>query len=328
MMSISVVLCTYNRCESLARALTSAAALVLPDSIQWEVLVVDNNSRDRTREVIENFCRQHPGRFRYVFESRQGLANARNAGIREAQGEIIAFMDDDVSVDSAWLENLTAKLRTREWAGAGGRIVPERTFSPPAWLSLNGPCNLGGVLALFDLGDKAGELDQPPFGANMAFRRETFEKYGGFRVDLGRVGNNLMSGEDTEFGRRLLAAGERLWYEPSAVVYHAMQEDRLKKEYFQTWWFAYGRTLVREDGRRPDIWGIPRRYFSFVRLGIRLAGNTLKWMLTVKPQQRFFYKVIVWMTAGQIVEGYHLWFGAKGQSHLDGSIGAGSLFRL
>jgi glycosyltransferase involved in cell wall biosynthesis len=324
MMGISVVLCTYNRCQSLATALESAAALKVPESSWLEILVVDNNSRDRTREVIESFCRKHPDRFRYVFESRQGLANARNAGIREARGGIIVFMDDDVAVDPEWVEVLTAKLRTGEWAGVGGRVVPERAFSAPAWLSIK---NLGGVLALFDLGDKAGKLDQPPYGANMAFRKEMFQKHGGFRADLGRIGNNLLSGEDTEFGRRLLDAGERLWYEPSAIVYHTTQEDRLKKEYFLTWWFAYGRTLVRQDGRRPPILGIPRGYFSMARLGTRLAGNTIRWMLAIRPEKRFFSKVIVWMTVGQIAEGFNLWFRPKGKDLQNETINAGSFSR-
>jgi glucosyl-dolichyl phosphate glucuronosyltransferase len=324
MARISVVLCTYNRCRSLSTALESAAALTCPSSSQLEIIVVDNNSRDKTREVIESFCRKYPDRFRYVFESRQGLANARNAGIREARGEIIVFMDDDVTVDPGWVETLTARLHTGEWAGAGGRVAPERAFSPPAWLCLK---SLGGVLALFDVGDQPGQLHQPPYGANMAFRKEMFEKHGGFRSDLGRIGNHLLSGEDTEFGRRLLDAGERLWYEPSAVVYHAMQEDRLKKEYFLTWWFAYGRTLVRQDGKRPHILGIPRGYFSMARLGTRLAGNTVRWMVTVKPQKRFFSKVIVWMTVGQIAEGFQLWFGAKENGIQEGAMSARTLSR-
>ena len=85
-MKITLILCTYNRCQTLAKALGSVAASTLPDSLKWEVVVVDNNSTDQTREVIEDFCRRHPGRFRYVFEPQQGLSHARNAGIREAQG--------------------------------------------------------------------------------------------------------------------------------------------------------------------------------------------------------------------------------------------------
>ena len=80
-MKITVILCTYNHCQSLRRALESAAALRLPESDEWEVLVVDNNSNDKTREVVQNFCCRYPGRFRYVFEQRQGKSQALNAGV-------------------------------------------------------------------------------------------------------------------------------------------------------------------------------------------------------------------------------------------------------
>src|SRR5271163_1575532 len=107
-MKITVILCTYNRAHSISMALESVLASVLPPDVEWEVLVVDNNSKDQTRAVANEFCIRHPGRVRYLFEEHQGLSNARNAGIREARGEIIAFTDDDVTVDSTWLQNLTA----------------------------------------------------------------------------------------------------------------------------------------------------------------------------------------------------------------------------
>ena len=125
-MKITIILCTYNRCGSLAKALQSASALRLPDSDEWEVLVVDNNSSDKTREVVEEFRGRYPGRFRYLFEPQQGKSYALNAGVREARGDVLAFTDDDVTFEPMWLQNLTASLRTGEWAGAGGRTLPPR----------------------------------------------------------------------------------------------------------------------------------------------------------------------------------------------------------
>ena len=100
-MRITVILCTLNRCQSLAETLESIAISTLPDSVDWEILVVDNNSTDHTREVVEEFGRRYPDRFRYIFEPRPGKSYALNAGIREAQGEILAFTDDDVTVEPA-----------------------------------------------------------------------------------------------------------------------------------------------------------------------------------------------------------------------------------
>ncbi len=156
-MNTTVVLCTCNRCESLAKALASAARLQLPESVDWEVLVVDNNSSDRTREVVQEYCGRFPGRFRYLFEPRQGKSHALNAGIREARGEIIAFIDDDVVVEPTWLSNLTAGLHDGQWAGAGGRILPQAPFEPPDWIPLQDRYALA-PLALFDPDLAAGQL--------------------------------------------------------------------------------------------------------------------------------------------------------------------------
>lgn len=307
-MEISVILCTYNRCQSLAKALGSVALSTLPESVDWEVLVVDNNSRDQTREVVEDFCRRYPGHIRYLFEPRQGKSYALNAGIREARGDILAFVDDDATAEPGWLQNLTAALQDGEWAGAGGRIFPAQTSSLPDWLAPDGPYSMLGVLcAHFDLGDTPCELNQPPYGTNMAFRKKVFEKHGGFRTDLGPGPGNELRNEDTEFGRRLLAAGERLRYEPSAIVYHPVPEKRIEKDFFLAWWFDWGRAMVREWGRGPDIWGIPRPYLNILAVGINaVVPNLRRWMLALNPQRRFYWKCRVWVAAGEIQEFYRL----------------------
>jgi glucosyl-dolichyl phosphate glucuronosyltransferase len=300
-MNITVILCTYNRCQTLAKALASVAVSTLPESIEWEVLVVDNNSTDRTREVVEDYCRLYPGQFRYLFEPQPGKSHALKAGIQTARGDILAFMDDDVTVEPTWLQNLTAALHDGQWVGAGGRILPEQTFSPPRWLPLQDRYALA-PLVLFDLGPRAGALTEPPFGTNMAFQKKVFEKYDGFRTDLGPRPGSEIRNEDTEFGHRLLAAGERLRYEPSAVVYHSVSENRVQKEYFLAWWF---------DKARADIWqgGIPcdtRWFVAGIPLYLfrRLAVWTVRWMVAVEPSRRFSNKIKAWTVAGQILECY------------------------
>ena len=160
------------------------------------------------------------------------------------------------------------------------------------------------MLALFDLGDEAGELRQAPFGTNMAFQRKMFEKHGNFRTDMGPCPGSEIRNEDTEFGRRLLAAGERLRYEPSAIVHHAVPEKRLGRAYFLAFWFDHGRASAREWRKRPDILGVPRECFWILKLGATLTGRVLRWMLTLNPQRRFYHKGLVWMTVGNIVELY------------------------
>jgi len=295
--------CTYNRGESLATALESVAASHMPDSVDWEVLVVDNNSTDRTRAVVEEFCQRPHSRFRYIFEHQQGKSYALNTGIHEARGEILAFLDDDVIVGANWLQNLTAVFRGNDWAGAGGPVLPNGAFVPPAWLSLEGKYALA-PLAIFDLGPQPGELVEAPFGTNMAFRKEVFEKVGGFRTDLGPRPGPVTHSEDTEFGFRALAAGQRLWYEPSAIVYHLLPAHRLQKEYFLAWWHDKARADIRAfglpQGRRLQIAGVPLYIFR------RLANWTLRWITAIHPARRFSCKLKVWIILGEIAECYRL----------------------
>jgi glycosyltransferase involved in cell wall biosynthesis len=302
--SITVVLCTYNRCGDLLGALESLASSQLPDSLNWEVLVVDNNSTDQTHEVVEGFCQRHPGRFRYLFESQAGKSFALNAGIANARGSILAFMDDDAMVTPVWLRNLTAPLQHNEWAGSAGRILPAEKFTPPSWLP-DDLVNWGGILcAYFDLGDDPCELHRAPYGVNMAFRREIFEKYGGFRTDLGPRPGSQIRNEDTEFGRRLLAAGERLRYEPSAVVYHPVPQGRITQEYFFSWWYDYGQAMIRELGPRPNLLGIPRDYWSLLRSGVEVPHMVLLWLFSTNPQKRFMNRCWICHQAGQFIELY------------------------
>ncbi len=285
---------------------------MLPASCEWEVLVVDNNSKDKTREVAETFVRKYPDLIRCVFEPQQGKSNALNRGIVEARGEILAFMDDDVTVEPTWLQNLTATLQNHSWLGVGGRICAPENVSLPPWINLEGNHSLVGSLALFDRGSSQRELADPPYGTNMAFRREMFEKYGVFRTDLGPCPGSEIRGEDTEFCVRLMKAGEKLLYEPSAVVYHEVPENRLQKQYFLTWYFDYGRAFIRTKNPRPDVWVIPRPVIGITNhLLIMLPKKILRWLLTFEAKERFYAKTQVWMIAGETAEIYGLWTRAK-----------------
>jgi GT2 family glycosyltransferase len=138
----------------------------------------------------------------------------------------------------------------------------------------------------------------------MAFRRSVFEKYGGFRVDLGPTPSSQIRNEDSELGRRLLAAGERLRYEPSAIVYHPVPQGRITKEYFFSWWFDFGRARIREIGVWPDVYGIPRDYLRLLRCAMGTLGLTVRWMLAIDAKDRFSAKCWVWHQAGMIAELY------------------------
>jgi glycosyltransferase involved in cell wall biosynthesis len=304
-MSVSVIVCTCNRAESLRKALESLSRSELPQSLEWEVLVVDNNSTDQTREVTKDFCMRDPAHFRYVFEPRPGKSHALNRGVTEARGEVLAFTDDDVQVEPKWLGNLTVNLNNGKWAGASGRTLPQQPYRAPHWIPRS-PRHALAPLAIFDPPIPAGPLAEPPYGVNMAYQRSVFEKYGGFRVDLGPgagVGIPQKS-EDSEFGTRVIAGGEQLRYEPSAVLYHAVPPGRLKKRYFLDWWFDKARADIRAGGihlkTRWTLAGIPLRLF------VRMFKWALAWLTSFSPARRFDYKIRVWVLWGEIVECYRV----------------------
>lgn len=298
-MKIAVILCTFNRCQSLARALTSLGECCTPLSMQWKVLVVDNNSTDETRRVVEEFARRFEGRFEYLFQPRQGKSHALNLGVETADAEILAFVDDDVQVDSQWLVRLSEVFADPMWSGSGGRIAPEAEFEAPAWLDTTEPYALA-PLAMFDPGRPGGDLPEPPFGANMAYRREMFSKHGGFRKDLGPQPGGEIKNEDVEFGARLLAAGERICYVPKAVVYHDIPRPRVTKEYFRKWWLGKGRSEIRQvgtaDGSRFSVMGVPLVFFR------RIALWGLRWMVEPRASRRFSCQLRIWQIAGQVQE--------------------------
>ena len=299
---ITVIVCTYNRCHLLAKALESIAESKVPESVQWEVLVVDNNSTDVTREVVGRYRERYPGRFRYVLEPGQGLSHARNAGIRESRGEVLAFTDDDVVVETTWLWNLVSPLKSEELAGCGGRIIPVWNQPLPRWLALDALLLAGPFVAL-DLGPVPVALTQAPVGANMAFRKDMFERYGGFRTDLGRVGDSLRSGEDTEFAQRLLDHGAQIQYQPEAVVRHPVPENRLRKDYLLSWYFCHGRFDLTQSILREAKWVVAGVPLYLLR---RLARWSVQWLLTVNPSKRFVCRLNLWTIVGTVV-GCHEW---------------------
>jgi glycosyltransferase involved in cell wall biosynthesis len=298
-MKISIIVCTYNRCERLRNVLRDIQALTPPRDGGYEVVVVDNNSTDQTKAVIEAAAEESQGIVRYGFERRQGKSHALNLGVQLATGAIVAFTDDDVEIDKAWLVEIERAFVSYACMGLGGRIIPMWLRDKPSWYAEQGPSGLLPAIVRLDLGERPGGMKAPPFGANMAFRREAFERFGLFRTDLGPNPNDLVRGEDTEFGRRVLAAGEQLVYVPTMIVRHPVEAKRATKAYFRAWYFGYGQALVRTGSIPPGTvfyFRTPRYFFrGFIEAGAR-------WLCSLRPRQRFYYELQLYLVAGQITE--------------------------
>jgi glucosyl-dolichyl phosphate glucuronosyltransferase len=299
-MDISVVLATYNRASSLRTTLKTFSELVYPSGLFWELLVVDNNSSDSTRAVIAEFAAQAPFPVRYVLEKTQGRAAALNAGINNGKGRIIAFTDDDVLLTRTWLTGLKEAFDNYECAAVAGRVIPLWNHCKPDWLEMEDQ----QAVVNFDLGDDFKEIEFAPLGANSAFRRDVFARFGLFRLDLGVRGEkHTITCDDTEFGGRLTAAGEKIVYSPNAIIYHPVDPLRTTKKYFLTWHYYNGVSLTRMEGLPNEgvsYFGVPRWHYR------ELAGNLLRWVFSVDSQQRFRYKLRSYRSIGTIAESRRL----------------------
>lgn len=297
---ISIVVCTYNRCERLQRFLQSMEAVPDVPLPVWELIIVDNNSSDDTRQVVEACARRWTARVVYLFEPRQGKSYALNAGIAAARGGIVACTDDDVTVHPQWLSGLWQTFLAYDCPAVGGKIVPVFEAAIPRWLALYPSYPFLNALVSFDFGTVPCALRHPPFGANMAFRKEVFARYGLFRTDLGPAdGNPMGKGEDSEFASRLLRDGKTIMYAPGAVIFHPVERERLKRAYFSSWYYNYGRSeMVRSTVPAGTV-----RYFGIPRfLYRRLIAAFAAWVLDVSPRRRLRKKLEFCRAAGEFVQ--------------------------
>ena len=168
-----------------------------------------------------------PGLLRYEHEQQAGLSFARNRGIEAARGSIIAFVDDDIYFDARWLVEIVAAFeRHPDVHCVGGKSIPTFEGEKPDWLTESMLQFYGSTLS--GDSDRLMVFPEHPFGVNMAFRREVFDKVGGFRTDLGRVKNSLLSNEEKDMFHRVAAAGFRVFYASRALLQHRVPAERLQ----------------------------------------------------------------------------------------------------
>ncbi|HYP26931.1 MAG TPA: glycosyltransferase family A protein [Blastocatellia bacterium] len=285
---IAVIITSYNRSGMLAAAVESALSQE-SQGVRYEVIVVDNNSTDGTREVVEGYIAKGHSNLRYLFEQRQGVSFARNAGLAAARSPVIAFADDDVRVTRDWVANIKREFDQHpEIDFLGGKILPRWNTAPPTWLTRDH----WWALALLDCGDEPFYVsaDNPLClpTANASFRYDVFER-------LGRFSPDFSGREDHEFLLRLWRAGRRGLYAPSIVVMADVQPERLTRGYHRRWNTTTGRfnSLMRlnenmgPDGRivgePPDVvalFGVP----GFVYRD--LISNSLGWLSSTLRRRR------------------------------------------
>lgn len=272
-MKYSIVIATYNRAFDLRGTLASLATL-RPDG-PWEVIVVDNNSPDDTRAVVEGAAATFPAPLVYLFEPTQGRSPALNAGITAARGRIVVTTDDDVRVPEDWVDQAGAALDRLGCDYVGGRVLPIWGGPKPAWIPDRGG-KQWAVIALLDYGPEPIEFgSRVPLGVNMAFRREAFDRAGLLDPDTGRKAGTLLGQEVREWCIRARKAGLRGFYVPEMMVRHIIPADRLTKAYYRRWFYWRGISRARlyeragldmeapeqttlDFSKVPHIFGVPR----------------------------------------------------------------------
>ena len=279
-MTISFIICTYNRDKYIYECLKRLVANTV--QTDWEIILINNNSTDNTAAECERFVSNYkPANYHYFLETNQGLSFARNRGIAEAHGKWLVFLDDDAMVDVDYIANLKHHLCLHKEAGAfGGQIEPFFEEKEPDWLN---PWAMSFVSAM-DMGEqvKLFPTDKYPIGANMGISRETIEKIGTFNTSLGRIGNNLLGGEEKDMFLRIRNAGIPILYLTGIKVRHCIPHKRTTKEFIEKMGIGVG---VSEKLRTQNIGSrayYKRIFFEIIKWG----GTIILWcyyMLRLQP---------------------------------------------
>ena len=290
---LSIILATRNRADSLAQALESLIRQNTGGIFDYEIILIDNNSTDATKDIVAGLSPKFSFPLKYIFEPTKGKVFALNKGIQSARGEILVFTDDDIHADPQWLAKIYQCFETSNADGVGGRVLPVYPPHTPKWIKDNIKI-LSGPIVNYDYGEETKELKKPMYeflGANMAIKKKAMEDIGLFRTNLG-PGLGTM-GEDTEFISRLVAAGKKLIYCGSAVVWHPVDAERMNLRYIRQWNITLGRyrTFSMQDTVIMDknlvyMFGVPRYLLG------RILKTTLQFPIFIFNRKKFLEKWI------------------------------------
>lgn len=226
---VSVIIPTYNRAHLLPITLLSFLAQDYPNG-RFEILVVDNNSTDITRDVVTQYIGNSSVSVKYIFEQRQGVHYARNSGAMQTKGDILYFTDDDMVAEPNLLTNLVKVFSCNPMIGcATGKILPRFDVPPPRWVERH---LVNSNLSLTERGkpeDLIISRDDMVFSCHQAILRDVFFKAGGFNPE-NTAGTWIGDGE-TGLNLKIKALGYRFAYTASSVIYHVIPKDRMTLSY-------------------------------------------------------------------------------------------------
>jgi len=287
---LTVVVCTHNRVQLLARTLESLNRSARPQNCDVELLIVANACTDSTVEFLRSYVgRRDQERWiplRWVSEPIAGKSHALNTALPLVHDGILVFVDDDHRVDVNYLVQVAKASQAHPHAGLiCGRVLADWDGREPSWVHDTGPYRIYPLpIPNYQQSDQTKEITREgpaPGGGNLCVRREVFDRIGEFSTQLGPHGHDLGGGEDSDFVHRCLAAGERIQYVPEILQYHYVDLERLRLSYLLRKSFQRSRSGVRINF--PHTSSIPRYMWRKVASYLFRAGLSASWART-----RFF----------------------------------------
>lgn len=280
-MKITAAICTYNREKYLPKVLNSLVNQSLEFG-NFEILLVDNNSPGNTKEIFDDFKHANPGlTLHYFLETNQGLSFARNRCIQESTCELITFIDDDAFLDENYLAVVVEEFeKNKDVVAMGGEILLHYETIKPAWENkyLNSLLGFYSPSEMPFMYESNYAKKDYPRGSNMSFRKEVFERIGNFNVELGRIGGNLLGGEEKDLFYRIYSVGDyQVKYVPAAIVYHCVPIERTTKAFIVRQALGTGRSeRIRAKSEK-----------TFLRALLR---ESIKWMGSIVLCFQYIFK--------------------------------------
>jgi glycosyltransferase involved in cell wall biosynthesis len=271
MEGVSIVVCCYNSERRIIKVLEHLAAQKVEKSVNWEIIIVDNASTDKTAETAENYWTREDSSLRVVYEGKPGLSNARTTGLEEARYSVVSFIDDDNWVEDKWVQKIHSWFINDEKIGLlGGLSEAVIEGEKPFWFDKE-----QYSYAVGPQGHETGLHSKTMFGAGLSIRKRAWTdlQRNGFQFILAdREGAVLTSGGDSELCMAVRLAGYDLYYDSNLKFYHQMPQGRL------TW--AYKIKLAQSFGRTDPVLNI--YYSSINRLkGYKRYVRENRWMVVI-----------------------------------------------
>ena len=260
MRNVSVVISTYSK--ERARYLSECIRSLKNQSLKPDEIIL---VLDPFPDLIEFYKSRFSNDVLIVVSEKRGLSNARNAGIKNANGDIICFLDDDAVADEKWLENLVKSYTDKNVVCVGGFIRPFWEHGTPKWF----PEELYWIVGCSYKGlPEHKAVVRNPIGCNMSFRKEVFKKVGLFRTDIGRFGKRLQGSEEPELTIRILKSikKSKIIYDPSAVVHHKIPKQRgsLKYVWVRSFYEGLSKAAITDKSINSEELATESSYLKYI----------------------------------------------------------------